>query len=210
MKKSIFKCIVPFVVFCTVSATALSDTGEKPELVIEKTVYRVLDQFVSRRTELEEDRQKLYSLVDELASPLFDFSYISKLVLGKNWKSASAGQRQQFAEEFKKLLIITYATALFQYTGEEKMVFEGTQVRERKGVLFAKVQSEVTLSRGNPIAVEYALIRNAQKEWKVYNLTVGGLNMVLNYRDVIQSSIRSEGLDGMIATMKANNDQNGR
>ena len=71
-------------------------------------------------------------MVDELASPLFDFAYVSKLVLAKSWKSATETQRNEFAVEFKRLLIITYATALFQYTGEEKMTFVGSDLKERK------------------------------------------------------------------------------
>ena len=70
------------------------------------------------------------------------------------------------------------------------------------------MKSEVILSEGSPIPVEYALIQDDQKVWRIYNLTVGSLNMVLNYRKVIQSSIRTEGLDGTIASMKKNNDRN--
>jgi len=208
MKKLPLNCITLLIVFCTASVTALSITEEKPELVIERTVSQVLNKFLNQRSELEKDRKRLYSLVDELVSPLFDFAYISKLILAQSWKSASNEQKKQFAEEFKKLLIITYATALFQYTGEEKMVFKEGKVRERKGVLFTKVHSEVTLIGDNSVPVEYALIQNKQKQWKIYNLTVGDLNMVLNYRNVIQSSIRSKGLDEIIVTMKANNDKN--
>ena len=111
---------------------------DAPEKVIEKTIHMVLEEFVSQRDVLTADKKKLYALVDELASPLFDFSYVSKLVLAKSWKSASESQRNEFAREFRKLLIITYATALFQYTGNEKMNFVGTDLKERKGVLFAK------------------------------------------------------------------------
>ncbi|NKB75937.1 MAG: hypothetical protein GKR96_02575 [Gammaproteobacteria bacterium] len=179
-----------------------------PEVVIENTVQKVLTEFVNQREALEADKNSLYKLVDDLASPLFDFNYVSKLVLAKNWKAATTQQRSDFAEEFRKLLVVTYATALFQYTGEEKMTFEGTDIKERKGVLFAKVKSQVMLSEGALIPVEYALIQNEKKEWKIYNLTVGSLNMALNYRKVIQSSIRSSSLDEVITSMRENNDKN--
>ena len=128
--------------------------------------------------------------------------------MGKTWKSASDAQKQEFANEFKRLLIVTYATALFQYTGNEAMTFGETKIKEKKGRRFATVNTEVTVNEGGPIPVVYSMVENADSDWKVYNLTVGDLNMVINYRNVIQSSIHSEGLDGTIASMKANNDRN--
>ena len=81
-------------------------------------------------------------------------------------------------------------------------------VKEKKGRRFATVNTEVTINDGGPIPVVYSMMENADSGWKVYNLTVGDLNMVINYRNVIQSSIHSEGLDGTIASMKENNDRN--
>ena len=149
----------------------------------------------------------LYKLVDRIAGPIFDFNYISKLILAKSWKKASTEQRNQFSREFKRLIIVTYATALFRYTGNETMEFGETEIKERKGVKFGTVNTEVSINEGEPIPVVYSMIQS-DGQWKVYNLTVGNLNMVLNYRRVVQSTIHSEGIDGMIAKMKANNDKN--
>ena len=197
-----------FVAMMGVQMPASAD--QTPQETIEKSITALLDEFVSQKASLQADKKKLYALVDEGASPLFDFDYISKLVLAKNWKSASEDQRTRFAFEFKRLLVVTYATALFQYTGDEKMTFEGTEIKERKGKRFAKVNSQVALQKGSPIPVKYDMIQDPEKnnDWRIYNLSVGSLNMALNYRKVIQSSIASEGLEGVIASMKANNDKN--
>jgi len=182
--------------------------ADDPAAVIDQAVQSLIGEFTSSRSELEGNNQAVYELVDRVAGPLFDFGYISKLVMGKTWKSASDVQKQEFATEFKRLLIVTYATALFQYTGNEAMTFGETKIKEKKGRRFATVNTEVTVNEGGPIPVVYSMVENADSDWKVYNLTVGDLNMVINYRNVIQSSIHSEGLDGTIASMKANNDRN--
>ena len=75
---------------------------------------------------------------------------------------------------------------------------------------FATVNTEVFIGEGPPVDVVYSLILDQENNWKIYNLTVADLNMVLNYRNVIQSSIHSEGLDGMIASMRENNEKNYR
>ena len=173
-----------------------------PEQAIEGAVQDLLDEFTKRRTELKDDKEALYLMVDEMTRPHFDFEKISKLVLAKNWKQATEEQRIAFGEEFRTLLIRTYATALFQYTGNEKMEFKSSKIRERKGVQSATVESEVTLSEGPGIPVSYSMILDENNNWKIYNMTIAGVNMVTSYRKTYGASIRSLGLDGLIASMK--------
>ncbi len=186
----------------------LTHAKDDPASLVQDTANELLREFTAKRAQLEGNHKALFQLVERIASPLFDFDYISKLVLAKSWKQASPQQRAEFAEEFKRLIIVTYATALFSYTGNETMEFGESKIREKKGVYFGTVNTEVRLSDDAPVAVVYFLIRRQNKPWKIYNLSVGSLNMVLNYRNVIQSSIHSEGLDGVIAGMKENNDKN--
>ena len=187
-----------------VSAFAL----DKPQREIEQTVQTLLDEFTSQRAVYEADPRALFALVDRVAAPLFDFDRIAKLVLAKHWKRASEAQRSEFGEEFKKLLIGTYATALFKYTGDETLTFTGAEIRESRGRQLARVSSEVTLSGGEPIPVDYSLILGEGDKWKIYNLSIGGLNMVKNYRQVYESAIGKLGIDGMLESIKQANAKN--
>ncbi|WP_423909559.1 MlaC/ttg2D family ABC transporter substrate-binding protein [Candidatus Spongiihabitans sp.] len=201
-----------FAISLTLFATPQAHANDDPAIIVEKTVNALLEEFSKKRDQLEGNNRDLFELVNRIASPLFDFDYISKLVLAKSWKKANARQRQAFADEFKRLLIVTYATALFQYTGNETVEFGESDVKEKKGVRFGTVNTAVSIGEQGSIPVVYSLIqdnrRDDRHQWKIYNLTVGSLNMVLNYRAVIQSLIHREGLDGMIAGMKENNDKN--
>ena len=195
---------------CVGNSAGYAAANDDPALVIDSTVKSLFDEFTASRDRLESNKDELFVLVNDIASPLFDFNYISKLVLAKSWKKASEQQKTDFALEFKRLLIVTYATALFQYTGEETMSFGETGFREKKGVKLAKVNTEVFINEGSPIPVVYDMIKKEDGDWKIYNLTVGDLNMVLNYRNVIQSSIQSDGLDALILSMKENNQKHYR
>lgn len=183
-------------------------SSSDPAQVIEETVNALFEEFTDTRAELETDKVMLFQLVERVVSPVFDFDFISRLVLAKSWKGASDTQKSEFAGEFRKLMIVTYATALFRYTGNESMTFGDTRIKEKKGRKFATVNTEVSINDGAPVPVVYSLSENDNGQWKIYNLTVGSLNMVLNYRSVIQASIHSDGLDGTIAMMKENNDRN--
>ncbi len=191
-----------FLMFSAGSANA-QDTA--PEKSIEQAVQNLLDEFSNRRSELQSDKEALYTMVDRLARPHFDFDRISKLILAKNWKKADEAQRTAFTNEFRTLLIRTYATALFQYTGKEKMIFEPGEIKERKGVKSATVNSEVKLSDGPGIPVIYSMILGNDQQWKIYNLKIAGVNMVTNYRQTYGASIRNQGIDGLIESMREAN-----
>lgn len=187
----------------------MSMAQEKPEVLIETTVQKLLDEFTSQRAELDADKRKLFALVERVAVPVFDTKRISKLVLAKNWKQASEQQRAEFTVEFKNLLISTYAIALFKYTGGEDMTFIGSKITERKGRKFALVKSAVTLSSGGtPIAVNYSMLLGKDNQWRIYNLEINGLNMITSYRSTYSAAIDRLGLDGMIESLKEANAKN--
>lgn len=190
---------------CLTNGQAIASAESDPALIIESAVQQILDEFTARREELTDDKPALYDMVDRVTRPHFDFDKISKLVLAQEWKTATPEQRTAFGEEFRTLLIRTYATALFQYTGKEKMVFTGSEIKERRGVKTASVNSEVTLSEGPGIPVNYSMIQDDQKDWKIYNMVIAGVNMVTSYRKTYGSSIRSLGLDGLIDSMRKAN-----
>ncbi len=196
-----------FGLFVHSNAHANDAVNDNPAIIVEKTVNALLGEFSEKRAQLQDNNRELFELVNRIASPLFDFDYIAKLVLAKSWKKASAQQRKTFANEFKRLIIVTYSTALFQYTGNKTIAFGKSKIKEKKGVKFGTVNTEINLGEGNTIPVNYSLIQRNDQQWKIYNLTVGSLNMVLNYRNIIQASVHSEGLARVIVSMKANNDK---
>ncbi|MBX2868765.1 MAG: ABC transporter substrate-binding protein [Acidiferrobacterales bacterium] len=194
---------IALLLWTSVGSAAAQSTS--PEKSIENAVQTLLDEFTARRAELESDKPALYEMVDRLTRPHFDFNKISKLILAKNWKNADAKQREAFTNEFRTLLIRTYATALFQYTGKESMAFEPSKIKERKGVKSATVVSEVRLSDGPGIPVIYSMILGDDELWKIYNLKIAGVNMVTNYRKTYGASIRNLGMDGLIESMREAN-----
>ena len=152
-----------------------AQANASPEQTISGAVDKLLSEFTTRRGELEADKAALYDMVDQITRPYFDFDRISKLVLAKNWKEASGAQRDAFGEEFRRLLIRTYATALFQYTGKETMAFNTTQVKEKGGQQFATVESAKSLCPTvPPIDVYYYMVLAEDNQWKIWNMTIAG------------------------------------
>lgn len=111
--------------------------------LVEETSGRLLQTLREKREELESHPDQIYDLVKEILVPHFDFQRISRLVLGKYWRQATAEQRQRFVAEFRTLLVRTYSTALLKYSHEKinYLPLRGPKEAERIPVRMEKVGS---------------------------------------------------------------------
>ena len=189
--------------------SGLGHAEDDPAELLDQTIQSALKEFIESKDRLAEDTPALLALLDRTVVPLFDFERITRLVLAKHWKKANQQQRDAFAVEFKRLMIATYSSALFKYDGRQFVRILGAEIKEKKQRLLATVRTELVFGDGaSPVPVDYFMIRADDGEpWKIYNLSVAGLNMVINYRGVFQSSILEKGLTETIDSMRESNDR---
>lgn len=178
-------------------------SSETPDVLVESTITELINELEQRRSELEQNKQKLYKMVEDVVVPHFEIKLIARLVLGKHWRGATDQQRATFAEEFKRLMIRTYATALFEYTGNEKM--EVFPVRLKDGDKKTIVKTKVILPGAPPVPVNYSFILNKAGAWKIYDVKIDGISLVTTYRSSYSQMVQNKGLDVLIAELKKKN-----
>ena len=168
------------------AATAWAETG--PAALVRQTADKVLANVMAHKAAYKADKSKLFRMVNTIVLPHFDFVVMSKRVLGKHWKKATAAERQAFVNEFKKLLVRTYATALLNYSGQ-KIEYRPAKIKGRS----ALVRTIVRNNGGATIPINYRLYRNKAGHWKVYDLSVDSLRIVATYRTRYSAEIRRLG-----------------
>ena len=109
--------IVLSAVMLVVSVAAQPAQAEQqPDTLLRETIEQLLDELRSNRPKYEADKCHLYSLVNDLVLPQFAIDKTVRLILGKHFKAASPEMRSRFTDAFMKMMIRTYATAMFEYT----------------------------------------------------------------------------------------------
>jgi len=193
--------VVVLLMVATVCVAA--DNGNEPLELVQQTSVKMIDAIKKNRDAIDKDKNRLFDLVEEIVLPHFDFERMSKLVLGKYWRRASDEQRREFTAEFRFLLVRTYATAMLEYT-DQKITY--LPMRADPGASEVVVQTEVDQDGGFPIPIDYKMFKNDQGQWKVYEVAIDGVGLVINYRSSFATEIRGkEGLDGLIKTLKQRN-----
>ena len=143
------------------------------------------------------DVSKITSYVDRVVMPNVDFRRMMASAVGPKWRTATAAQQQQLQDEFKKLMVNTYAGALHQVSNQTINVKPMRMQPDDKEVL---VRSEI-LGRGDPIQLDYRLQKTPGKGmgWQIYNLNVMGIWMVETYRSQFQEALNKP--DGSIQSL---------
>lgn len=177
------------------SAGARADSGAVQ--MVRATTDEVLAKLRAEGDALKTDRARLYSLVDEMILPHFDFAKMSQRVLGKHWRDATPEQRARFIQEFKTLLVRTYSTALVEYRDQN---IEFLPERENSATEVSVRTQVVKTTGGPPIPITYE-VYNKNGEWKVYDVAINGVSLVINYRASFSTEINKAGIDGLIAQL---------
>ncbi len=189
------------VVMLGFAGLALAAVARDPSELIKSTAEQVRARVSVERDTLRADRERLHRLVDELIVPHFDFTQMAQRVLGKHWRTASPAQRTRFVDEFRKLMIRTYALALLEYVDWEIRYFP---VRAEPGAKNVTVKTEIDRPGGTVIPISYRL-HVIEDAWKVSDVTVDGVSLVNTYQASFRSEVRKGGIDGLIDSLAAKN-----
>jgi len=149
---------------------------------------------------LKTEEKRLISLVETVITPHFDFDLMSRRVLGKHWREANEAQRQAFVGVFREFLIYTYAHALADYAGQ-KVSYLPSRLRQDQGQVM--VRTAIDAGGTVPISIDYAMYANGDNAWKVYDVTIEGVSLVVTYRASFVNEIRANGIDTLIERLRA-------
>jgi phospholipid transport system substrate-binding protein len=182
---------------------------EAPDALVKRISSDVLDTIRADKSIKSGDIGKIMVLVDSKVMPNLNFQRMTASAVGPAWRQATPEQQKRLQDEFKTLLVRTYAGALDQVTDQTVSVrpFRGSV--DEKEVL---VRTEVKGGNGDPVQLDYRLEKTPGDGagWKIYNLNVLGVWLVDTYRTQFAQEINSKGIDGLIAALAARNKGNAR
>jgi len=175
------------------------------ELAPDAQVKKIAEQVIAIAKQDKDiragDQNKINDLVDAKVLPYFNFSRMTALAVGRNWPKASKAQQEALTGEFRALLVRTYSSALSTYKNQ---VIEFKPVRAAAGDNEVTVRTQIKQAGAQPISIDYSMEKSASG-WKVYDVIVGGVSLVTNYRETFNAEIRDGGVDGLIKSLSQKN-----
>jgi phospholipid transport system substrate-binding protein len=180
------------------SFTAVAQEG--PDQLIRRLSADVLDTIKTDKEVQAGDQRKVVAFVDGKVMPHVNFTRMTASAVGRAWRQATPEQQKRLQDEFKTLLVRTYAGALSQVKDQSVAVKPLRAAATDTEVI---VRTEV-IGRGDPIQLDYRLEKTANG-WRIYDLNVLGVWLVETYRSQFAQEINARGIDGLITALAERN-----
>ena len=179
---------------------------DTPPDVLVKTVTEDVIGLIKQDKDIRAGSQKkTIALVEQKVLPHFNFTRMTALAMGANWRKTTPDQQQALVDQFRTLLVRTYSTAL---SGYRNQVIEFKPLRAQSGDTEVVVRSAVKQSGTEPVTIDYSM-EKTPGGWKVYDVAIGGISLVTTYRDTFTNEVRNVGVDGLIKALAEKNRQLG-
>jgi phospholipid transport system substrate-binding protein len=172
-----------------------------PDALIKNTVQEVIAVIKQDKGIQAGDQKKIIALVDAKVLPHFDFARMTQLAVGKYWRTATPEQKQALVTEFRNMLVRTYTKVFTVYRDQTvdvkpfRMAADDTEVT---------VKTIINKPGSQPVPVDYEM-KKAADGWKVFDISIEGVSMVMSYRGTFASQIDESGIDGLIKTLSDKN-----
>ncbi len=170
-----------------------------PDVLARTTTQEVLAVLKQDKDIQNGNSAKILQLVEARVLPNFDFNRMTQLAVGKHWPRATARQKQALVTEFRNLLVRTYSASLTAFSNQ---TVEFKPLAMKPDATDVTVRSEIRQPGGQPIPIDYSMYKTAFG-WKVYDVSIDSVSLVTNYRASFATTIRQQGIDGLIKTLAA-------
>jgi phospholipid transport system substrate-binding protein len=176
--------------------------GQAADVFIRGLTDDVMGSVKQDKTLQNGDLRKVIALVDAKILPHVNFQRMTASALGRNWRQATPEQQKRLQDEFKSLLVYTYAGAVSQIRDQ---VVEVRPLRAQADDADVVVRT-VVKGKGEPISLDYRL-EKAGDTWKIYDVNVLGAWLVQTYQSSFAQEVSASGVDGLIAKLAERNKQ---
>jgi phospholipid transport system substrate-binding protein len=184
-----------------VAFSVLAFAQDKPEDLVRMVTEDVLAAIKSDKALQAGDREKALALAEQKVLPHIDFAEATKLAVGKAWSSATPEQQKKLVDGFRAMLVRIYSNAIEAYRGQTMRV---QPVNTKAGVNDVTVRNQYIRPGQPPVAVDYAM-RRTPEGWKIYDITVEGMSLVLTYRAEFEQVTRQAGVEGLLKRLAEKN-----
>ena len=186
----------------TVVVTTTADCSTGSPCFVIKTSANTLSQAVNQNL----SNQQAFTMVQNSIIPQIDFTLMTRLAMGNNWKAATPEQQDQITNQFKQMLVYSYSRALSKLKGAEVTINSSKTISEKKAIVTCTLALPSNGNSNNqPINIEYDLAKIGTA-WKIYDVKIENASIVTTYRSQFNDTIQKDGVSGLISQLQTKAD----
>lgn len=202
--RQVFQTILVMMLFFSTASIASNIPQEDPKKLVKELSQVVIDQLDLNRQKFESDPAEIKRFADEYVLPYIDTPKMARYVMAQFWRQASEKQQAAFVDAFTNTLLRSYSTSILKLKVTSMVVLNAIETHKGR----VSVETEVTQDDGNVTKVVYRLYLNSDdQKWYLYDVSIEGISILLNYRKSYASEFQKKGIDEVIASLQQKNEQ---
>jgi len=185
------------------SAPALAAPAQSATDAIRKANDR-LRELLSQKAEEPVAKDKVHQQITHELRGLLDIGFLAERALVDHWAKMTAQQRTQVQDTLRAIVEKNYLNQLrgnLDYTTEF-----AAEEKQESDVLVKTIIHAKKNGRASKILVDYRL-RAEGDQWHIFDIITEDVSILANYRGQFNRIIAKDGVDGLIAKMKAKLDK---
>ncbi len=195
MKKLFAGSLLGMLLLFSGSANAEIDAA-KAEAFVKEVTTEGIEQIINANIPQAEKDARFAKLFNKA----LDLDFIGQFVLGRNWRTATPAQREEFIKVYRQLNISTWSKRFDEFKGRE-FIFKGTSPSNSAGQVF--VNSVVPMDQGEPAKVVWR-VREKGGQYKIVDIIIENVSLAITARNEYTAFIKNNpgGVDALIANLK--------
>jgi len=150
--------------------------------------------YILKQNELSKENKakKIFKMLDEV----FDYKLMSKISLGRVYKTLSNEQKEAFTLAFTNKLKQSYMDKLNLYTDQKTKIKELKQTKKTRMILYTDLIGDESV-----FAINYKFYKNKQNDWFIYDVQLLGVSILQTYRKQFKEYLRNHTIDDLTKNM---------
>lgn len=174
-----------------VCQSAMAENKASAEKLLKENLAAVF--VILQKQDLDQDAKN--NEIIDIVNPMFDFSLMAKLTLGKKyWPGLTPEQKESFTQLFIKRLRASYLDRLTLYTDEKVLYESSVKVKQKIHI------PTYLVSQDQKISIIYKFY-NSDSNWKIYDLEIQGVSLIRSYRSQFHAILRTGTFDDLLTKL---------
>lgn len=197
MKKIISTLFATIILLSTAVQASSKIDADSAEAFIKNTTQKGIEELINSNAS-ENEKQASFT---KLFNDDLDLDFIGKFVLGRYWKTATAQQRKEFIDVYRKLSIQTWSARFDEFKGKH-FEFNGTENSKSTDQIF--VNTQVPMKEGAPAIVKWR-VKETNGKMKIVDIIIENVSLAQTSRSEYTAFIKNSpnGITGLIANLKS-------
>jgi phospholipid transport system substrate-binding protein len=137
-----------------------------------------------------------YQKLEPVVRDTFDVPFMARLSIGPAWTRLTPEQKRRAVQAYARYIAAIYATRFDEYAGEKLQVLGQQQIKH--GTL---IKTHIVKSNGEPVSINY-VVHDNDIAWQIRDIYLSGsISELATRRSEFAATLRSSGIDGLIASL---------